>query len=152
MPRPLTGLSRHYLVTELVAGVTLLAIAVPLNIGYAQIAGMPPTAGLYALIVPGIVYALVASTRQVVASPDAAASALVASSQGGLAVAGSGDFITLAFAQAILCGVFRARCRCGPSPSFRYEYQSRSTFGPTRSSEPTPRRTPTTTGYSTTPH
>ncbi|HEV2927208.1 MAG TPA: SulP family inorganic anion transporter [Propionibacteriaceae bacterium] len=80
MPRPLTGLSRHYLVTELVAGVTLLTIAVPLNIGYAQIAGMPPTAGLYALIVPGIVYALVASTRQVVASPDAAVSALVASS------------------------------------------------------------------------
>ena len=85
---------------------TLLAIAVPLNIGYAQIAGMPPTAGLYALIVPGIVYALVASTRQVVASPDAAAAALVASSLGGLAAVGSSDFITLAFAQAILCGVF----------------------------------------------
>jgi len=53
--RPLAGLSSHNLVTELVAGVTLLAIAVPLNIGYAQIAGMPPTAGLYALIVPSIV-------------------------------------------------------------------------------------------------
>ena len=104
--RPLAGLSRHNLLTELVAGVTLLAIAVPLNIGYAQIAGMPPTAGLYALIVPGIVFALVASTRQVVASPDAAAAALVASSLGGLAAVGSSDFITLAFAQAILCGVF----------------------------------------------
>ncbi len=64
MTRPLAGLSRHNLVTELVAGVTLLAIAVPLNIGYAQIAGMPPTVGLYALIVPGVVFALVASTRQ----------------------------------------------------------------------------------------
>ncbi len=104
--RPLTGLNRHNLVTELVAGVTLLAIAVPLNIGYAQIAGLPPTAGLYALIVPGVVYALLASTRQVVASPDAAAAALVASSLGGLAAAGSADYLTLAFAQAILCGVF----------------------------------------------
>lgn len=104
--RPLTGLNRHNLVTELVAGVTLLAIAVPLNIGYAQIAGLPPTAGLYALIVPAVVYALLASTRQVVASPDAAAAALVASSLGALAVAGSGDYLTLAFAQAILCGVF----------------------------------------------
>ena len=46
--RPLAGLSSHNLLAELVAGVTLLAIAVPLNIGYAQIAGMPPTAGLYA--------------------------------------------------------------------------------------------------------
>ena len=83
---------------------TLLAIAVPLNIGYAQIAGLPPTAGLYALIVPGVVYALLASTRQVVASPDAAAAALVASSLGGLAAAGRADYLTLAFAQAILCG------------------------------------------------
>ena len=58
MTRPLAGLSRHNLVTELMAGVTLLAIAVPLNIGYAQIAGMPPTVGLYALIVPGVVFAL----------------------------------------------------------------------------------------------
>ena len=55
--RPLTGLNRHNLVAELVAGVTLLAIAVPLNIGYAQIAGLPPTAGLYALTVPGSVAA-----------------------------------------------------------------------------------------------
>jgi sulfate permease, SulP family len=104
--RVLTGLNRHNVVTELVAGITLLAIAVPLNIGYAQIAGLPPTAGLYALIVPGILYALVASSRQVVASPDAAAAALVASSIGGLTAAGSAGYLTMALAQAILCGVF----------------------------------------------
>ncbi|WDH80336.1 SulP family inorganic anion transporter [Microbacterium esteraromaticum] len=69
----------------MLAGVTLLAIAIPLNIGYAQIAGLPATAGLYALVVPTIVYALVVSSRQLVASPDAAAAALVASSIGGLA-------------------------------------------------------------------
>lgn len=55
------------------SGVTLVAIAVPLNIGYAQIAGLPPPAGLYALVVPFILYALTVSSRQVVASPDAAA-------------------------------------------------------------------------------
>ena len=82
-----------------------MAIAVPLNIGYAQIAGLPPTAGLYALVLPAIVYALAVSSRQLVASPDAAAAALVASSIGGLAVAGSADYLTLALAQAILCGV-----------------------------------------------
>ncbi|MDW4573265.1 SulP family inorganic anion transporter [Microbacterium sp. M3] len=105
MQRPLAGLTPRNLVTELTAGVTLLAIAIPLNIGYAQIAGLPPTAGLYALIVPTIVYALVVSSRQLVASPDAAAAALVASSIGGLAAAGSADYATLALAQAIISGI-----------------------------------------------
>ncbi|MDR7189214.1 high affinity sulfate transporter 1 [Microbacterium sp. BE35] len=105
MQRPLAGLTRHNLVTELTAGVTLLAIAIPLNIGYAQIAGLPPTAGLYALVVPTLIYALVVSSRQLVVSPDAAAAALVASSIGGLATAGSTDYATLALAQAIICGV-----------------------------------------------
>ncbi|WP_430644771.1 SulP family inorganic anion transporter [Agromyces sp. GXS1127] len=103
--RPFAGLTRRNVVQEVGAGVTLLAIAIPLNIGYAQIAGLPPTAGLYALVVPSIVFALTASSRQLVASPDAAASALVASSIGGLAVAGNADYATMALAQAIICGV-----------------------------------------------
>lgn len=105
MQKPLAGLNRRNVVRELTAGVTLLAIAIPLNIGYAQIAGLPPTAGLYALVLPAVVYALTVSSRQLVASPDAAAAALVASSIGGLAVAGSADYLTLALAQAILCGL-----------------------------------------------
>ncbi len=105
MQRPLVGLTRSNLITELLSGVTLLAIAIPLNIGYAQIAGLPPTAGLYALVVPTVIYALVVSSRQVVASPDAAAAALVASSIGGLAAAGSEDYMTMALAQAIISGV-----------------------------------------------
>jgi len=103
--RPLTGLNRSNVVTELLAGITLLAIAIPLNIGYAQIAGLPATAGLYALVVPTVIYALVVSSRQLVASPDAAAAALVASSIGGLAAAGSESYATMALAQAIICGV-----------------------------------------------
>ena len=105
MQRPLAGLTRRNVGRELLAGVTLIAIAVPLNIGYAQIAGLPATAGLYALIVPTVVYALVVSSRQLVASPDAAAAALVASSIGGLAAAGSADYATMALAQAIISGV-----------------------------------------------
>ncbi|MBN6190124.1 SulP family inorganic anion transporter [Aneurinibacillus sp. BA2021] len=105
MQRPLAGLTPRNALTELTAGVTLLAIAIPLNIGYAQIAGLPATAGLYALIVPTVLYALVVSSRQLVASPDAAAAALVASSVGGLAVAGSADYATLALAQAVLSGL-----------------------------------------------
>lgn len=108
--RVLAGLTLRALPRELLAGVTLLAISVPVNIGYAQIAGLPPTAGLYALVVPAVVYALIVSSRQLVASPDAAASALVASSLGGLAVAGSADYLALALAQAIIGGVVFVLC------------------------------------------
>ncbi|QXQ14904.1 SulP family inorganic anion transporter [Skermania piniformis] len=104
--RPLAGLSRTNLLTEFSAGVTLIAIAIPLNIGYAQIAGLPPTAGLYALVVPTIIFALVVSSRQVVASPDAATAALVASSLGGLAIVDQSNYVAMAFAQAVLSGGF----------------------------------------------
>ncbi|WP_243698313.1 MULTISPECIES: SulP family inorganic anion transporter [unclassified Curtobacterium] len=92
------------------AGVTLAAIAIPLNIGYAQIAGLPPTAGLYALIVPAVLYALLASSRQLVASPDAAAAALVGSSLTGLVAADSDTYLQLAFAQALIGAVMFALC------------------------------------------
>jgi high affinity sulfate transporter 1 len=104
--RLLPGLSRTTIGREAMAGVTLLALAVPLNIGYAQIAGLPPAAGLLTLVVPSIVFALTASSRQVVASPDAAAAALIASSLTGMAAAGSGHYVELALAQALLGGVF----------------------------------------------
>lgn len=105
MNRLLPGLSRRNLGRELLAGVTLIAISIPINIGYAQIAGLPPVAGLYALVLPTIVWAIVTSSRQLVASPDASAAALVASSIGGLAAAGSQCYATMALAQAIICGV-----------------------------------------------
>lgn len=108
--RPLAGLNRRTWLQEVLAGITLLAIAIPLNIGYAQIAGLPPTAGLYALVVPAVLYALTVSSRQLVASPDAAAAALVASSLGGMAVAGGKDYIVLALAQALIGGVLFLLC------------------------------------------
>ncbi len=104
IPRLLPGLTRKNFLREALAGVTLLAIAVPLNIGYAQIAGLPATAGLYAMVVPTIVYALTVSSRQLVLSPDAAASSLVFSSLVGLGVAGE-NFAVMACAQAILAGL-----------------------------------------------
>lgn len=101
-------LRRDNIARELLAGTTLIAIAVPLNIGYAQIAGLPPTAGLYALVLPSIVFALMTTSRQVVASPDAAAAALVASSLLGFTAAGTGSYATMAAAQAVLGGLLFA--------------------------------------------
>ncbi len=69
--RPLAGPTAKNAVREVLGGVTLLAIAIPLNIGSAQIAGLPATAGLCALVVPSVLYALTESSRQLIASPDA---------------------------------------------------------------------------------
>lgn len=106
----LPGLTRNNLGTEVLAGITLLAIALPLNIGYAQIAGLPPTAGLYALVLPSIAFALLASSRHLVAAPDAAAAALVGSALSGVAVAGTDHYAAMAAAQAIVGGLLFCAC------------------------------------------
>ena len=59
-PRPFAGLRGITLADvprEASAGVTLAALMIPLNIGYAQVAGLPPAAGLYAAIIPLVVFA-----------------------------------------------------------------------------------------------
>jgi len=71
-PRPFAGLQGVKLADvprEVSAGVTLAALMIPLNIGYAQVAGLPPAAGLYAAIVPLVVFSLLASSRHLVTSP-----------------------------------------------------------------------------------
>ena len=102
----LRGVTRAELPREVMAGVTLAALAIPLNIGYAQIAGLPPVAGLYAAILPIALFALLCSSRQLVASPDAPIAALI----GSLLVAivaepGSPRYVELAYAQALVCAV-----------------------------------------------
>ena len=104
------GLTLRNVGTEVLAGITLLAIALPLNIGYAQIAGLPPTAGLYALVLPSVAFALLASSRHLVAAPDAAAAALVGSALGGVAVAGTQQYAAMAAAQAIIGGLMFVAC------------------------------------------
>ena len=54
---------------EISAGITLAALIIPLNIGYAQVAGLPPVFGLYAGIIPLAIYALFTSSRHVVFGP-----------------------------------------------------------------------------------
>ena len=73
-PRPfagLQGITWASLPREVSAGITLAALIIPLNIGYAQVAGLPPAVGLYAGIIPLALFALFTSSRQVVGSPDA---------------------------------------------------------------------------------
>jgi len=101
----LRGVKQSDLPAEILAGVTLVALIIPLNIGYAQVAGLPATVGLYSAILPLIVYVIFCTSRQVVASPDAAIAALLGSSLPRLATPNDPRYLQLAYAVAILCAL-----------------------------------------------
>lgn len=101
----LRGVARASLPVEILAGVTLAALMIPLNIGYASVAGLPPEVGLYAAIVPSIAFALVAHTRHLVASPDAAIGAMIAGMVGVIAAPSDPRYLDLVLATTILCGL-----------------------------------------------
>lgn len=106
-PRPLaglTGLKAAAVPREIAAGVTLAALIIPLNIGYAQVAGLPAAAGLYAAIVPMILFALLTSSRHVVGSPDASMAALVGATLLGFAAPGDPMILQYGLALAMVCG------------------------------------------------
>ncbi len=107
-PRPfvgLQGITWADLPREAGAGVTLAALMIPLNIGYAQVAGLPPVAGLYAAIIPLAVFALLASSRHLVTSPDASMAGLVGAALVAFAVPGDPMRLQYALALALLCAL-----------------------------------------------
>jgi sulfate permease, SulP family len=62
---------------DLLAGVTVAALALPASLAYAEIAGLSPVIGLYALLLPAVAYALFGTSRQVIVGPDGSLAALV---------------------------------------------------------------------------
>ena len=89
---------------DVLAGVTVAALALPSAMAYAELAGLSPVNGLYALLLPVVAYVLLGSSRQVVIGPEGSISALVAAAVLPLAVAGSADAADLAATLALLVG------------------------------------------------
>ncbi|MBD0024334.1 STAS domain-containing protein [Gordonia pseudamarae] len=87
-PPSLVGYRVRWLGRDVLAGVTLAAIAIPECLGYGAIAQVPVVAGLYTIILPAIVFALVGSSRLMVVGADSATAALLSSGIAGLGVAG----------------------------------------------------------------
>ena len=65
---------RRWLRSDLVAGVTLAAYAVPVALAYATLAGLPPQVGVYGYILGGLGYALLGSSRHLAIGPTSAIS------------------------------------------------------------------------------
>ena len=87
---------------DLVAGVTVAALAVPSAMAYAEVAGLSPVNGLYALLLPTVAYVLFGSSRQLIVGPEGSISTLVAVAILPLAVAGSPEATELAGMLALL--------------------------------------------------
>ncbi len=73
---------------DVIAGVVLAALLVPQGLAYAGLAGLPPIAGLYATLVPLVVYFLLGPSRILIISPDSAVCPLVAAAVVPLAAPG----------------------------------------------------------------
>ena len=76
--RTLREYRRAWLASDLVAGLVLTALLVPVGMGYAQAAGLPPITGLYATIVPLLAYAVFGPSRVMVLGPDSSLAAVIA--------------------------------------------------------------------------
>ena len=87
---------------DVLAGLTLAALGVPEVLGYAKIAGMPLVTGLYTLLLPMAVFAVLGSSRHLVVAADSATAAILAAALAGLAVAGSPAYVKLAGLAALI--------------------------------------------------
>jgi sulfate permease, SulP family len=89
---------------DVVAGVTVAALALPAAMAYAEVAGVSPVHGLYALLLPALAYALFGSSRQLIIGPEGSISALVAAAVLPIAAAGSDAAAATAAMLALLVG------------------------------------------------
>ena len=95
---------RSDVAADVVAGITLAAVSIPVALGYAKIAGMPVVTGLYTLLFPMAVFAIFGSSRHLVVGADSATAAILGAALAGLAVAGSPQYVRLAGLVALLAG------------------------------------------------
>ena len=96
---------REWFHADLQAGLSVAAIQIPIAIAYAQIVGLPPQYGLYACVLPMIIYALVGSSRQLMVGPDAATCAMIAGAVAPLAMGDPQRTAELAVIVTVLVGV-----------------------------------------------
>jgi len=101
------GYKRTYFVPDLLAGLSVGAVAIPQAIAYASIADLPPHYGLYTAAVAAIVGALWGSSRYLSSGPTNATSLLVLSVLLPLAVPGTPEFLIAASALAVMAGLLR---------------------------------------------
>ena len=102
----LNGYQKSWLRGDVIAGVTVAAIAIPESLGYAKIAGLPIQTGLYCALLPALMFALIGSSRQLVVGADSATAALVAAGAGLVAAQGTAQYASAVGVLCIMTAVF----------------------------------------------
>ena len=101
---------RSWLSRDIVAGVTLAALAIPEVMGYTKIAGTPVITGLYTILLPVIAFAVFGSSRHLVVGGDSATAAIMFAGIAGLGISGlqpdTPQWLALASASALIAGGF----------------------------------------------
>ena len=95
---------RSWLANDLVAGLVLTAILVPVGMGYAEASGLPAINGLYATILPLVAYAVFGPSRIMVLGPDSTMAAVIAALIVPLSAGDPAHAVALAGALALLSG------------------------------------------------
>lgn len=107
---PIVGVLRHYrrgdFQFDLVAGLVVAIISVPKSMAYAFLAGLPPQAGLYACLLPMLLYAVLGSSRHLVVGPVAVAALMVAAAIGQHAPQFDGGHMAVTTVICVEAGLF----------------------------------------------
>lgn len=103
----LPNYNRDLLRGDVAAGLTVGVMLIPQGMAYAMLAGLPPIYGLYASIVPLIIYALLGTSRQLAVGPVAMVSLLTVAGVGVFAEPGTDRFIELAILLALVAGLLQ---------------------------------------------
>ena len=107
-PRPfasLHGYQRAWASADLVAGLTLLVIAVPEQLATSRLAGMPPITGFYAFVAGTVLFALLGSNPQMSVGADSTIAPLFAAGVSALALTGSPHYVELVGILAVMVGL-----------------------------------------------
>ncbi|MDE7269169.1 MAG: sulfate transporter, partial [Acetatifactor sp.] len=70
--KTLQGYKKEYVVKDLLAGIVIAAVSIPISMGYAEVAGIPAIYGLYGAVFPILFFALFSTSRQFIFGVDAA--------------------------------------------------------------------------------
>ena len=99
---------RDDFVGDLLAGVIVAIMLVPQAMAYALLAGLPPEVGLYASILPLVLYGIFGTSRSLAVGPVAIVSLMVAVGVSPLAEMGTSNYLQVALTLALLVGVIQA--------------------------------------------
>lgn len=99
------GYNRQLLGSDLIAALIVTVMLIPQSLAYAMLAGMPAQMGLYASILPLLIYALLGTSRTLSVGPVAVASLMTAAAVGKAVEAGYTDAVGAAIALALLSGL-----------------------------------------------